>query len=122
MHPYLRAALLCIAIAATVAFWSAVFYGCAPLSESALATEQPSLASITIEHAELINGKCGKCALEMRTSKVYLNAYGTTTLASCGGGHYDERGAFVPPSPCNTSSRGWQCSNGHSGVETWASY
>lgn len=74
------------------------------------------LSPVLIEH------KCSECIKEGRTSKVYIGGC-MATLAACGSsGYYDEAGVYRPPSPCNTTSCSWECSNGHKGTTSWASY
>lgn len=55
---------------------------------------------------------CPKCAEEGTQSKVYPGML-TMTAMHCGNGYYDEQGVYHPPNPCNTLTRHYSCSNGH---------
>ena len=68
------------------------------------------------------DGICPECRELGLKSTVTGGGWGTTTLMYCGGGHWDEGGNFHPPEPCNTTTRYYECSNGHSWAESEPSF
>lgn len=76
--------------------------------------EVTGVAAITVEYAELIDGKCSICMREHRKSTVTMDGWASCTLMACAGRNtYDENGKPVPVEPCNTCSASGHCSNGH---------
>ena len=63
--------------------------------------------------ATLHDGKCSVCERFHMISRVYMNGYLECTLMACAQGHYDKKGNFVQPLPCNTCSTYGRCTNGH---------
>jgi len=73
----------------------------------------------TLSPVEPWDGICPCCKAEGRTSTVRADGFCTTTAMYCGGGYYDEQGGYHEPAPCNTTTRGYNCSNGHAFARSW---
>ena len=83
-----------------------------PLFGSCCTTVKPDPgAEYLIPVAERV--VCQTCEKEGRKSTVEVSSVMGCTLLYCGGGYYDEDGAYHAPKPCNSCSREYRCSNSH---------
>lgn len=78
-------------------------------------------AMLWLSVGHLDQGRCSICRqFNLKSTVTVVDGGCTSTLMACGGGVYDEEGAYHPPTPCNTTtcSRHGSCSRGHRIQET----